>query len=240
VTAFKASLEKSESDQTSRLAGPVLLQIKSLTESVEQARNQMLDCMNSRQIVDYGFLQMLNGKPGVIQPELDASLSSEIKIAWFSHQLETLDSIPGEQAAAWLANAVLPFDHPVTKLCQVWQDLATTAAAVTETPSTALSGVFDYKRDEMEAAIAAYKSNLRTWLAKTELEQPVENAPFPQNATTDRARQEDYRKLKQHYETQTELLKALRENAARLFGHDTPMYVPPVLVLRKSVEQIRQ
>ena len=108
VSAFKATLEESESDQTSRLAGPVYKKVKALTESVESARNQMLECMNSRQIVDYAFLDKLNGRPGLIQPELDTALNPDIKLAWFKHQLETLQSLPAEGAPGYLATAVLP------------------------------------------------------------------------------------------------------------------------------------
>jgi hypothetical protein len=238
VAAFKSSLEKSESDQTSRLAEPVNRQIKALTDSVERARNQMLACMNSRQIVDYGFLDTLNGKPGVILPELEASLDPDIKVAWFSHQLETLHTLPKENAAGYLAGAVLPFDHQVTKLCQVWLDLVPTAVAVAETPGSSLSGVFAYKRDETEAAIEAYKLELQKWITKTEQDLRLED-PGPQSRPgTDRSRQEEYRQLKQHYEAETDALKALRENAARLFGNDAPLYVPPVLVLKKSVERV--
>ena len=141
VSAFKATLEESESDQTSRLAGPVYKKVKALTESVESARNQMLECMNSRQIVDYAFLDKLNGRPGLIQPELDTALNPDIKLAWFKHQLETLQSLPAEGAPGYLASAVLPFEDPATRLCQSWQDVAATAAALAKGSDASLSGV---------------------------------------------------------------------------------------------------
>jgi hypothetical protein len=240
VSAFKSILEKSQTDQTSRLARPVYEQIKTLTDSVEQARNQMLDCMNNRQIVDYAFLDALNGRPGMIRPELDASLNPNIKLAWFSHQLESLKSIPKDQAPGYLAGAVLPFDHPVMKLCQSWLDLAPTAASVAESSDRSLSGVFDYKRDETEAAVEVYKSDLQKWITKTEQDLPPEDAHSLPAPGTDRLRQEEYRRVKQRYEAGTESLKALQENASRLFGSDAPLYVPPVLVLKRSVEPVRR
>ncbi|HEX2751322.1 MAG TPA: hypothetical protein VHM91_25155 [Verrucomicrobiales bacterium] len=238
VSAFKATLEQTESDQTSRLAGPVYKKVKALTESVESARNQMLECMNSRQIVDYAFLDKLNGKPGVIQPELDAALEPEIKLAWFRHQLETLQSLPAEGAPAYLASAVLPFQDPATRLCQSWQDVAATAAAFSNASDPSLSGVFDYKRDETTAAVAACRERLQQWITQTDQSLPEEDSRGALPAVSGKAGQEEYRRLKQRYENEVESLRTLLENAGRLFGSDAPMYVPPVLVLKKSVERI--
>ncbi len=238
VSAFKATLEESESDQTSRLAGPVYKKVKALTESVESARNQMLECMNSRQIVDYAFLDKLNGRPGLIQPELDTALNPDIKLAWFKHQLETLQSLPAEGAPGYLASAVLPFEDPATRLCQSWQDVAATAAALANGSDASLSGVFDYKRDETTVAIAACRERLQQWITQTDQSLPVDDPRDVSPAITAKARQEEYRLLKQRYENEVETLKALLENAARLFGSDAPLYVPPVLILKKSVERV--
>ncbi len=235
VTAFKNSLETSESDQTNRLAVPVYRQIKALTESVERARNQLLECMNSRLIVDYAFLDSLNKKPGAIQPELDASLNPDIKLAWFSHQLDTLKSMPWAASVDYLAGAALPFDDEVTKLCRTWQDLAPTYAAVAD-GETGKS--FETQKSITQSAIDAYRDKLQEWVTQTAGTLPPEDPHQPFSSTTDRKRQEEYRALKRHYEAGAESLKALQENAARLFGNDAPIYVPPLVVLKRSVERL--
>ncbi|HWB06721.1 MAG TPA: hypothetical protein VG796_27100 [Verrucomicrobiales bacterium] len=238
VTAFRSTLEKSGDDRTGRIAKPVYDQIKLLTESVERARNQMLECMNRRQIVDFALLDKLNGKAGVIQPELDAALNPDIKLAWFSRQSETLKALSDNDAIAYLAKAVLPFDHHVTVTCRTWLDLAPTAAKLAELPQPPMGrGLLDGQKEMTDATVEAYRVKLQEWITSTTESLPAEESAAG-NAGSGGMRQDEYRRFKQRYEAEVESLKALQENAARLFGGDAPIYIPPVLVLKKTVERV--
>lgn len=200
--------------------------------------------MNRQGVVDYAFLEQLNGKPGVIQPELDASLSLDVKLAWFSHQLEVLTTHPGEEAVGLLAHAVLPFEDSVTKECRVWLELKPFAKAFEGTDSPPDGDPVKVSLENMRIKAAAatedYKAKLQAWIDQTDTELSTPGA-VPVSVpghTAAQVRLSEYRRLKARIETQRDMLKTMQEHAENLFGEGASNYLSPAIVLRRAVERI--
>jgi hypothetical protein len=98
-------------------------------------------------------------------------------------------------------------------------------------------GLLDGQKEMTDATVEAYRVKLQEWITSTTESLPAEESAAG-NAGSGGMRQDEYRRFKQRYEAEVESLKALQENAARLFGGDAPIYIPPVLVLKKTVERV--
>jgi hypothetical protein len=122
--------------------------------------------------------------------------------------------------------------------------LAPVAAAVEGTQSPPhhdpVKVNLEYMRNQAAEAAEDYAGKLQEWIAATEQQLPPETESDRFVAGTERVRQSDYHKLQARYESEMEALEIIREHAAALFGNDAPFYVPPVVVLRRSVERLRE
>jgi hypothetical protein len=196
--------------------------------------------MNRRGVVDFGFLGYMNGGPGVIHPDLDAALSPDIKLAWFRHVADRLQILPPDEAVALLAGAVLPFEHTGMNQCRAWQDLAPVAAALADTNNNQEAGgeAGDTLKTQIEGmhqqALTGLKNcriALEEWIAAADESLP----PAPAAANAGRRELNEYESLKSAWQAQSEELRLLQEHATVLFG-EAPVYVPPVVILRKFME----